>query len=70
MQENKRLITLFVNSFERSISVFLVDHDRQDFAESEFVTRSTKSGVSFFKFIHAEGATVFTPSAWINIEML
>lgn len=69
MPDNERLITLIVDKLERSISLLLVDRDPQDFAESEFVTSSTKSGKSFFKFIHAEGAAVFTPSAWINIEM-
>lgn len=69
MPENKRLITLIVDKFEHSISLLLVDREPRDFAESEFVTTSTKSGKSFFKFIHAEGAAVFTPSAWINIRM-
>lgn len=69
MPGNERLITLIVDKFERSISLLLVDRDPQNFAETEFATRFTKSGKSFFKFIHAEGAAVLTPSAWIDIRM-
>ena len=69
MPINERLITLIVDRFKCSLSLLLFDRDTQDFAESEFITSSTKSSKSFFKFIYTERAAVFTPSAWIDIQM-
>ena len=69
MPENERLINVFVNKLQRTISLFLVGRERQDYDESEFFTHCTKSGIAFIEFTHVGGASVITPSAWINIEM-
>lgn len=69
MDDNQRLITVFVNKHARNIYLYLHDRDTEIYEESEFKTRSTKTGTSFFEFIQSEGASLLTPSAWINIEM-
>lgn len=69
MDDNQRLITVFVNKHARNIYLYLHDRDTEIYEESEFKTRFTKTGKSFFEFTESEGASLLTPSAWINIEM-
>ena len=69
MDDNQRLNTVFVNKHARNIYLYLHDRDKEIYEESEFKTRSTKTGTSFFEFIQSEGASLLTPSVWINIEM-
>jgi len=69
MIENQREITVIVNRPDRNIYFYLIERDKAIYEESEFRTRTTKSGKAYFQFIQGEGASLFTPSAWINIEM-
>jgi hypothetical protein len=69
MIENQREITVIVNRPDRNIYLYLIERDKAIYEESEFRTRTTKSGKAYFQFIQSEGASLFTPSAWINIEM-
>ena len=69
IDENQRLIAAFVDKHPRNIYLRLLDRDKEIYEKFEFKTRSTKSGIAFIEFTHAEGASVITPSAWINIEM-
>jgi hypothetical protein len=69
MDENQRSITVLVDKQARNIYLYLHNRDKEIYEEKEFLTRSTKTGTSFFEFIQNEGASLFTPSAWINIEM-
>jgi hypothetical protein len=69
MDENQRSITVLADKQARNIYLYLQDRDKEIYEESEFKTRSTKTGRSFFEFIQSEGASLLTPSAWINIEM-
>jgi len=69
MDENQRSITVLVDKQARNIYLYLQDRDKEIYEEKQFLTRSTKSGTSFFEFLQSEGASLFTPSAWINIEM-
>ena len=69
MDENQRSITVLVDKQARNICLYLQDRDKEIYEEKQFLTRSTKSGTSFFEFLQSEGASLFTPSAWINIEM-
>jgi len=69
MNENQREITVIVNRPDRNIYLYLIERDKAIYEESEFRTRTTKSGKAYFQFIQNEGASLFTPSAWINIEM-
>jgi hypothetical protein len=69
MDENQRSITVLVDKQARNIYLYLQGRDKEIYEEKQFLTRSTKSGTSFFEFLQSEGASLFTPSAWINIEM-
>jgi len=69
MDENQRSITVLVDRQARNIYLYLQGRDKEIYEEKQFLTRSTKSGTSFFEFLQSEGASLFTPSAWINIEM-
>ena len=69
MNENERAITVIVNRHDRNIYLYLIERDKAIYEESAFRTRTTKSGKAYFQFIQSEGASLFTPSAWINIEM-
>ena len=69
MNENQRSITVLVNKQARNIYLYLQDRDKELYEESDFRTRSTKTGKAFFEFLQREGACLLAPSAWINIEM-
>ena len=69
MGENQRSITVLVNNQARNIYLYLHDRVKEVYEESDFHTRSTKTGKAFFEFIQSEGACLLAPSAWINIEM-
>jgi hypothetical protein len=69
MDEESQMILLGVHTVKRCVSLFLVDREVQTYTESEFSTRATKSGKAFFEFIQTEGASLFTPIAWIVVKM-
>ena len=69
MIANQRLISVFVNKHARNIDLYLHNREKQIYAESQFLTHVAKTGSSFFEFLQSEGASLLTPSAWINIEM-
>jgi hypothetical protein len=62
-----KTIELEVNRQSRTVSLSLVGLESEVYAESDFISRATKSGRSYFEFIQNEGASVFAPSAWVKV---
>ena len=68
IKENQQLIRVLVDKKNRHLALYLVGLARQVFDESTFSTRVTKSGRAFFEFKQEEGASVYTPSSWLDIK--
>ena len=66
--ENQQLIRVLVDKEHRNLALYLDGLARQVFDESEFSTRVTRSGRAFFEFKQEEGASVYTPSSWLDIK--
>lgn len=62
-----KTIELEVNRQSRTVSLSLVGLESEVYAESDFISRTTKTGRSYFEFIQSEGASVLAPSAWVKV---